>query len=135
VQASCLVFKYCPFCPFLDVIIELRGKRKDDLMTETMFDGMAERLKTNICNEIAYTYTAFVPKDTKRVILEMKKNIILSQSGGRFSRLKFLKEVEKDKPKTRGRFLRHVTYFLKKHKNYYDKTSQVHLHKYLRGFP
>ncbi len=47
-------------------------------MTETMFESMAERLKTDISKEIAYAYMAFVPYDTQRVISKMKRNIHLS---------------------------------------------------------
>ena len=35
-------------------------------MTENMFESMAESLKTDIAKEIAYSYVAFIPNDTKK---------------------------------------------------------------------
>ena len=46
-------------------------------MTETMFEGMVERLKTDISKEIAYSYAVFVPENDERVISKMKRNISL----------------------------------------------------------
>ncbi len=50
------------------------------MMTENMFESMAEMLKTEISKEIAYTYVVFVPNDTESVISEMKSNILLKDS-------------------------------------------------------
>ena len=47
-------------------------------MTEDMFESMAERLKADISKEIAYSYVAFIPNDTKKVISKMKSNISLN---------------------------------------------------------
>lgn len=47
-------------------------------MTENMFESMAERLKMDISKEIAYSYVAFIPNDTQKVITKMKGNIALN---------------------------------------------------------
>lgn len=44
-------------------------------MTENMFESMEERLRESIAKEIAYTYVAFAPNDTKVTLSKMKKNI------------------------------------------------------------
>lgn len=47
-------------------------------MTEQIFESMAERLQKDVLCHIAYTYSAFIPKDTESIRSKMKSTIYMS---------------------------------------------------------
>ena len=60
-------------------------------MDEKVFEGIRDNFQKAVCDDIAYTYGVFVPKDTKNILSKMKSNISLQEE--RFLEPRLKKEL------------------------------------------
>ncbi len=60
-------------------------------MDERVFKSIAENFQKAVCDDIAYTYSVFVPRNTKNILSKMKSNISLQEE--RFLEPRLKKEL------------------------------------------